>query len=123
MRETRFAVRFDEYAWQEDLSHATPAGKRAAQQARERLEREGVRYDQLQRCLAEGRDATRLAGCVKLYVPDSSGPWRIVFRGDLSQPRPALFAFAFGEGHPRDVWHPSVYQVADRRLHGPAEES
>ncbi len=66
--------------------------------------------------------SAELRGCVKLYVPDSRGPWRIILRGDLSQPRPALFAFAFGEGHPRDVWHPSVYQVADRRLHGPADE-
>jgi len=56
---------------------------------------------------------------VKLYVPDAAGPWRIVFRF-VVEPRPMLWAFAFGEGHPTRVWRPSVYQVADRRLHGPS---
>ncbi len=118
MADTRFVVRFDEATWAEDLAHATPAARAAAERTRERIEAEGAREDELRRCQPEGRDGTRLPGCVKLYVPDWTGPWRIVFRGARPAGRPTLAALAFGEAHPRRPARPSVYQIAHRRLHG-----
>jgi hypothetical protein len=44
------------------------------------LERDGAPIEQLRACHAEGRDGTRLGGCLKLYVPPPAGPWGIVFR-------------------------------------------
>jgi len=40
----------------------------------------------------------------------------MVFTGDRD-PTPVLVFLAFGVRHPRSPWRPSVYQVADRRLH------
>jgi hypothetical protein len=43
----------------------------------------------------------------------------MVFSGDLAEDgTPVLVCLAFGLRHPTRAWQPSVYQVADRRLHG-----
>jgi len=69
----RFAVRFDEEAFAEDLEHATAAGREVAVAARRRLEREGIRIEECHPCLAEGPEGTALGGCVKVYVPPPAG--------------------------------------------------
>lgn len=114
----RFAVRFDAEAFAEDLAHASGAGRAVGQQERERLERDGIDAAHLLRCQAEGRDGTRLGGCVKTYTPWPGGRWGMVFRGWREDERRALLCLAFGQRHPRSAWQPSVYEVADRRLHG-----
>jgi hypothetical protein len=70
-------------------------------------------------CHDEARDGTRLAGCVKTRVPWPDGPWGIVLVAVATENESvSLRAIAFGERHPSAPWRPSVYQVADRRLHG-----
>jgi hypothetical protein len=113
----RFAVRFDEEAFAEDLHHATAAGRDVGVRERARLERAGIPAGELKTCQAEGREGTALAGCVKTYLPEPDGPWGMVFTGDR-QPdgTPVLVCLAFGVRHPTRAWQPSVYQVAHRRL-------
>ncbi len=86
------------------------------------MERDGIAARELRPCQPEGRDGTRLSTCVKTYLPDDAGPWRMVFEvvragieGEL-----VLAYRAFGRGHPEKPWQPSVYQVADQRLHNQA---
>lgn len=52
--------------------------------------------------------------CVKLYLPDDAGQWRMVFRPTARGDR--LVLLAFGLGHPTRPWQPSVYRVAHQRL-------
>jgi hypothetical protein len=116
--EPRFEVRFDAPAFAEDHEHATGAGRRAADRARRELERDGIAVSRLLRCQSEGRDGTRLAGCVKTRIPWPDGRWGLVLVPAAAQGPPTLRALAFGERHPSAPWRPSVYQVAHRRLHG-----
>jgi hypothetical protein len=119
----RLQVRFDEEAFAEDLHHATRAGREVGDRERARLEREGIPTDELQPCAPEGPEGTRLAGCVKTYLPRPDGQWGMVFTGDLEPDgSPVLVALAFGLRHPERPWQPSVYQVAHRRLHGAASD-
>src|SRR4051794_39877475 len=118
-RGPRFAVRFDDVALAEDLEHASAAGRRAAERARRLRKRDGVPADRLLRCQAEGRDGTRLGGCVTTRVPWPDGEWGIVLVPVATPTMPlSLRALAFGERHPTAPWRPRVYQVAHRRLHG-----
>jgi hypothetical protein len=39
---------------------------------------EGAPRDWLRRCEEEGRDGTRLGGCLKLYIPQPAGQWGTV---------------------------------------------
>lgn len=111
-------MRFDEEAVAEDLAHATEAGRAVASSERTRLETQGITAEELLACEAEGRDGTRLPGCVKTYLPQPDGDWGMVFTGDMdAQGTPVLVCLAFGVRHPTRPWQPSVYQVADRRLH------
>lgn len=73
----RFEVRFDELAFTDDLAHATPAGRQVATAARARLERDGTDLSEFKRCDPDARDGTRLANCVKVYLPDpgAAGGW------------------------------------------------
>lgn len=116
----RFPARFDGEAFEEDCSHATTAGKRVARQARARYENEGAPVAELRACQQEGRDGTRLGGCVKVYLPPPDGPWGMVFTGDTDHAQPVLVCLAFGLRHPRRAYVPSVYRVADSRLHPPS---
>lgn len=114
----RFPVRFDEEAFSEDLHHATQAGRVIAERERVRLERNGIRPRELQPCAAEGPEGTRLAGCVKTYLPPPDGQWGMVLTGDREpNGAPVLTYLAFGVRHPQRAWQPSVYQVAHRPLH------
>ncbi len=113
----RFAVLFDEEALAEDRDHASPAGRRVLDRERGRVERQGLRPDELTRCQPHARDGTRLAGCVKTYLPQPDGQWGLVLRG-WDREGPGLLCVAFGMRHPEQAWRPSVYQVAHRRLHG-----
>lgn len=67
--EPRFAVSVDEHLLEEDLAHATAAGRAAIAPVIDQLESTRVPKSRLKRCQAEGRDGTRLAGCVKIYIP------------------------------------------------------
>lgn len=69
----RFPVYVDEETFTEDLEHATPAGRQVAERARSRLETEGIAAGELRACDPEGRDGTRLGGCVKIYLPQPTG--------------------------------------------------
>ena len=71
--------------------------------------------------MAEGPEGTRLRRCVKVYPPPPAGRWGLVLElvraGGVLQ----LEHRAFGVRHPDRPWQPSVYQVADRRLHAGEE--
>jgi hypothetical protein len=114
--EPRFAVSVDDPLLEEDLAHATAAGRAAIAPVINQLKRTGVPKSRLKRCQAEGRDGTRLAGCVKIYIPHPDGPWGAVLTGDKLATVPTLVLLAAGRRHPVQPWTPSVYQVAHKRL-------
>ena len=114
----RFRVVFDDAALAEDLQHNSPAARNAAYGERDELTSDGgLAPERLKACEAEGRDGTRLPGCVKTYIPDPDGAWGMVFqlRIDTDQ-RPYLACLAFGQRHPSSPGALSVYQVASQRL-------
>lgn len=69
----RFEIRIFDQALDEDLAHCTAAGRLAIETLLSTLSKEGIPRDWLRRCEAEGRDGTRLDGCVKLYIPQPAG--------------------------------------------------
>lgn len=71
-------------------------------------------------CQAEGRDGTRLGGCVKTYIPWPDGRFGAVFVPASHPNRPlTLRVLAFGvRHHPRVSNAKTVYEVADIRLNG-----
>ena len=71
-------------------------------------------------CEVEGRDGTRLGGCVKTYVPWPAGRFGAVMVGVSHPDRPVgLRVIAFGvRHHPRDAHALTVYEIAHRRIHG-----
>jgi hypothetical protein len=114
---TRFRVVFSA-ALEEDLAHAPTAQRAIGQTAAERLTRDGITSRQTRPCRAQERDGTRLPGCVKTYLPWPDGRCGMVFELRVDEHGPFLYCLAFGERHPRrDSRRPSVYQVADQRLH------
>jgi hypothetical protein len=113
----RFAARFDDILFAEDLAHATAAGSEVGVSERRRIEREGISPAELMGCEPEARDGTRLPGCVKTHLPQPAGDWGMVFTGDADDKgAPVLVCLAFGRRHPLRPWQPSVYEVAHRRL-------
>jgi len=114
-------VAFSALAWDDDLRHLSAAGRRVAVTARARLEREGQPLDGLRACDVDARDGTSLPGCVKAYIPPPLGDWGIVYKiaRDPTDGRLFLDHLAFGRRHPGAGRRtgPSVYEVADRRLH------
>ncbi len=119
--ESVFPVGFDEDALTEDLARLPNSATRALEGLRAEIRRlGGLPKSQLKSCQAEGRDGTRLGGCVKTYVPWPDGRFGLVLVAVSHPERPlALRAIAFGvRHHPRDSNAPSVYEVAHRRLHG-----
>jgi hypothetical protein len=112
-------VEFDEYAIAEDLSHHPPVAHTALELFRREVERDGgLSSSRLKRCAEEGRDGTRLAGCVKTYIPWPTGRFGLVLLPVIHATRPlALRAFAYGVRHPA-ANRPSVYEIADRRAIG-----
>ncbi len=111
-----FPVVFDEHAIGEDLAHHPPVARRALDLLRRELDRDGgLPFSRLKRCDAEARDGTRLAGCVKTYVPWPMGRFGLIMVPAAHATRPlALRAFAFGVRHP-STKKPSVYTIADQR--------
>ena len=112
-----FGVHVDEAELAEDLAHATEAAQTAIRSMIDRLKSDGAPPDWLRKCDAEARDGTRLAGCVKLYIPQPAGRWGAVFLGGQAGGKLTLFLLAVGERHPGAPWKPSVYEIAHRRLH------
>ena len=109
-------MRIDAAVLDEDLAHATDAGKAAIRRTLAEVAKEGVPRSWLKRCQGEGRDGTRLPGCVKFYVPQPDGKWDAVLTADTRSTSPTLLLLAAGERHPTQPWRPSVYQVAHARL-------
>jgi hypothetical protein len=111
-----FPVVFDEHAIAEDLAHHPPVARHALELLRREIDRDGgIPVSRLKRCEAEGHDGTRLAGCLKTYVPWPTGRYGLVLL-PVAHPtrRLVLRAFAFGVRHPAAL-KPSVYKIADER--------
>jgi hypothetical protein len=119
-----FRVEFDLAVLAEDSDHSTPKGRSVMRDAMRAFDRDGIRPSRLKACEDPGQDGTRLAGCAKTYLPPPDGSWGMVFQLRLdNDQRPFLACLAFGIRHPTRGWQPSVYQVADRRLHAAASRS
>jgi len=76
----RAPAHFDDGLFAADLARMSARGRIEVTAARTRMESAGVRADERRRCSAEHQSGTRLPGCVKVYVPEADGPWRIVFQ-------------------------------------------
>jgi hypothetical protein len=113
----RFEVRVVDDVLAEDLAHCTRAACASIEPMVALLRKEGAPRQWLRRCEDEGRDGTRLSGCVKLYIPQPDGQWGAVLAGDEEAAKPALVLIAVGDRHPAQPWKPSVYEIAHRRLH------
>ena len=112
----RFEVRVIDEVLTEDLVRCTPAARAAIEPMVATLREDGAPREWLLRCEEEGRDGTRLGGCVKLYIPQPAGQWGAVLAGDEEAGKPALVLIAVGERHPPRPWKRSVYEIAHRRL-------
>jgi hypothetical protein len=116
-----FPVGFDDDALEEDLAHLPASAEEALRAFHKELRRlGGLPKSCLMACQDEGRDGTRLGGCVKTYIPWPGGRFGAVFVAVTHPTRPlALRAIAFGvRHHPRGSNAQTVYEVADRRLNG-----
>lgn len=115
-----FPVGFDDDALDEDLERLPASAEVAMRSFRKQLRREGgIARSRLMACQAEGRDGTKLGGCVKTYVPWPGGRFGAVFVAVKHPGRPmALRVIAFGvRHHPHGSNALTVYEVAHRRLH------
>jgi hypothetical protein len=112
----RFEVQVIDEVLAEDLPRCTPAARAAIEPVLDDLRQDGVPRDWLLRCEEEGRDGTRLGGCVKCRLPQPDGQWGAVLAADEEASKPALVLLAVGERHPAQAWRPSVYEIAHRRL-------
>jgi hypothetical protein len=61
----------------EDLSRTGRAAATAIESVIVEVRRDGVPYEWSRRCEEEGRDGTRLGGCVKFYLPRPAGRWAV----------------------------------------------
>lgn len=116
-----FPVAFDELVMAEDLAGLGKGGAEALAALGREIDRlGGLPRDRLLACEAEGRDGTRLGGCVKTYVPWPAGRFGAVMVAVSHPEHPVgLRVIAFGVRHqPREAHALSVYQIAHRRLNG-----
>lgn len=114
-----FPVGFDDDALTEDLNRLPVSAEVALFAFHKELRRHGgISRSRLMACQAEGRDGTRLEGCVKTYIPWPDGRFGAVLVAVTHPNRPlALRAIAFGvRHHPRESNAETVYEVAHRRL-------
>lgn len=114
-----FPIGFDDDALAEDLNRLPASAEVALRSFRKEVRRGGgVPRSRLMACQAEGRDGTRLGGCVKTYLPWPDGRFGAVFVAVTHPNRPmALRAIAFGiRHHPRGSNAQTVYEVAHRRI-------
>ncbi|HKT43407.1 MAG TPA: hypothetical protein VJQ85_01305 [Gaiellaceae bacterium] len=103
----------------EDLARLGDAGLAALAELGREIDRlGGLPRERLLTCEAEGRDGTRLPGCVKTYVPWPAGRFGTVMVAVSHPERPVgLRVIAFGvRHHPRRAQALTVYQIAHRRL-------
>ena len=77
-----------------------PRRQQVARQAREQYGTQGVPVAELRRCEDEGRDGTRLAGCVKAYLPPPAGRFGMVLRFAVIDDQLRLAYPAFGGAPP-----------------------
>jgi hypothetical protein len=116
-------VRFNEAVWHEAVRGFSREPLHIATSARLAAERQGVALADVLPCEAAGSDGTRLAGCVKLYLPAGDGPpserpYAFVLQLARGGDDTLLWIFvAFGHRHPRPGVR-SVYERAHRQLHG-----
>lgn len=116
-----FPVGFDEDALIEDLERLPASAEIALRVFRKELSRKGgIPTARLRACQAEGRDGTKLGGCIKTYIPWPDGRFGAVLAAVKHPKRPmALRVFAFGiRHHPRGSNAETVYDVAHRRRNG-----
>lgn len=113
-------VHFDDVLFAADLARLPETARRALEDARSRHERDGVPASERRHCHAEHPSGTSLPGCLKVYVPDFAGSWRIVYQlAWLASDELGLEYVAAGVGHPhRGARRRNVYQLAHYRLHG-----
>lgn len=113
-------VHFDDLLFSADVARLPEAGRQALEAARARYERDGVPAAERRHCHAEHPSGTQLPGCLKVYLPDFGGPWRIVFQiAWLDEEGLGLEYVAAGVGHPPPgTRRRDVYQLAHYRLHG-----
>jgi hypothetical protein len=115
----RAGVCFDERAFEEDVSRLSAAGRLVLARARDEFERDGIPLQLLRACQGEHESGTSLPGCLKVYLPDWHGQWRMVFQLSVGDAGAVLVYIAAGIGHqPRGATAPDAYQIAHRRLHG-----
>jgi hypothetical protein len=111
-------VVFDDHIWSQDLARTSVHGRAVVTSTRRAYDRRGCPVTSLRRCEEEGADGTRLPGCVKVYLPPPAGRFGMVFRIARDETGTKLTMLAFGMRHPpRHANAPSVYRLADRRLH------
>lgn len=116
-------ARFLGHLFDRDLERheAASRARDVAERARAEFEDAGVPRPELVRCASEGRDGTRLAGRLKVYLPLNADerPFRMIFSPIVHEHELALLYLAFGVGHqPRGSHAPTVYEIAHRRVHG-----
>jgi hypothetical protein len=118
-------IEFGEKEWREELERLRERSPARTQGERARREIEASpAVIGLLKCEAYGDDATRLPGCMKIYVPlgrqaASEAPYGFVFQ--LAQASDGGFIWnflAFGERHPDNPSTRTVYERAHKRLHG-----
>jgi hypothetical protein len=109
-------VLFNDDAIAEDFAHLPPTARNALDIFRREVDRDGgLPTSRLKRCEGEGRDGSRLAGCLKTYVPWPTGRFGLVLLPTEHPTRPlAVRAFAYGVRHPTGN-KPSVYTIAHER--------
>ena len=121
----RVPVSFDADVWSQEVERlrARSAMRVAAERARDEIAAQGVPRSALRACSAEGDDGSRLARCLKVYVPmgdrpASERPYAFVFELAVSgDGGVTLRLIAYGERHPVPATR-SVYERAHKRLHG-----
>lgn len=111
-------LRFDEAQLAADLERLPASAAVEIGRLRKLVEQHGgIPAGRLRRCDPEGRDGTRLANCVKVYVPEGENKWGLVAAVVAHPDRPfGLRALAYGVRHPTGTT-PSVYRIAHQRLH------
>jgi hypothetical protein len=121
-----FSIQFGVEEWQEEVERYRPSAipRARAQSARRVIEAGSARLD-WKRCRSDdGPSGTRLAHCLKLYLPldkegASAAPYGFVFQLQrTADDSPMLNFVAFGERHPDNERTKSVYTRAHKRLHG-----
>jgi hypothetical protein len=107
---------FDDRLFEADLRRVPEVGRDALRSARARFEQDGVSATDRRLCQAEHPSGTQLPGCLKVYIPDFGGPWRIVQITRFADDALGLEYVAAGLGHPpaagvrRSVLMPTVHR-------------